>query len=61
MQQTLSTLFSTRACPYTREELAVHALGATVLFYTDGEPQERLRGIITFRTRFRSPECMEVR
>lgn len=43
-----SALSPTRACPLTRDELALRALGATVIFHTDGEPHKRLKGTITF-------------
>lgn len=48
MQQTPITLSPTRACPYTREQLAWRALGAKVSFFTDGQPDKQQKGIITF-------------
>lgn len=48
MQLTLPLPSPTRACPHNREALAVRALGATVVFHTDGEPKRLIKGTITF-------------
>lgn len=48
MQQPATALSPTSRCPYSREELAVRALSATVLFYTDGEPMRWRKGRVTF-------------
>jgi hypothetical protein len=48
MQKTVTPLSPTRVCPFTRDELALRALGATVVFFTDGEPYRWRTGMVTF-------------
>lgn len=48
MQQPTTALSPTPRCPLSREELAQRALGATVVFFTYGEPHRRRKGLVTF-------------
>lgn len=48
MQQTALSLSPTPRCQLSRDALAQRALGATVLFYTDGEPDRWRKGRVTF-------------
>lgn len=48
MQQTALSLSPTPRCQLSRRELAQRALGATVMFYTDGEPDKWRKGLVTF-------------